>query len=252
MPRVGRVHRVDLGFRVAPRGGQRRRAGFVCTSSPSLSGDDLWVRSGELGAVDSCHPSWVVRIGFARLSFAAASFFFWAAGGEAVAASAAADFVPELFLRVVRWCSVVGDEFFGSLYRRCSKSLLAGGNGSGARCVVVGEGGGRFPMESAAAQLRGVRGSSPADAAQLLSSRRPCARRVSLEVLQFMVLARSCGCGWFVFFIPDWCWFSGGGDGLVRRPVWCAFLPFLLSLCLSSEFGQSSALGKMLLYCSMF
>ena len=130
-----------------------------------------------------------------------------------------------------------------------SKSVLAGDSGLEARCVVDGGGGGRCPMEGVAAQLRVVRGSSPADAAQLSSSRRPRARRVSLEVLQFMVLARSCGCWRFVFFVP--CWSSGAGDGLGRRSVLCWLLLVLLFLCLFLGCGQSSLLDELLLYCLM-
>ena len=162
---------------------RRMDKAFLTFGLLSLSTEGLWVGSGELGVVDSCHPRWVVRIGFARPACTAVSWLFWAADGEAVAASAAEDFVPDLYLRVVWRCSVAGDEFFGVLYRSSSKSVLADDSGLEARCVVVGGGGGRCPMEGVAAQLRGVRGSSPADAAQLSSSRRPRARRVSLEVL---------------------------------------------------------------------
>lgn len=165
---------------------------------------------------------------------------FQAADGEAVAASAAVDFVPGLFLRVTWRCSVAGDEFFGYLYRSLPRSVLAGGCELGAGCVQEEDGsGGCSPLDGAAAQLRQVRGSSPADALQPASSRRPRARRVSLEVLQNMVLARSWDRWWFVFFVFVPCWCSGGGDGLVRRAVLSLLLPALLFLCLFSALGQS-------------
>ena len=60
----------------------------------------------------------------------------------------------------------------------------SGGSCSGARSVDDGGSCGRSPAEDGEAQIRGVRGVSPADARQRFSSRRPCARRVYLEVLQ--------------------------------------------------------------------
>ena len=217
--------------------------------SASRSGEGLLAGSGELEAVDSCHSRWVVRLGFACPSGTAASRSFRAADDEAVAASAAVDFVLGLFLRVAWRCSVAGDELCGSLYRSLPVSVLAGDCGLGARRVEDGESCGCSLLEGADALLRGVRGSSPADAARSSSSRRPRARRVSLEVLQIMVLSRSCGCWWLVFFVPCWC--SGGGDGLDRRAVLRLLLLCLLFLCLFSVSGQSSMLDELVLYCPM-
>ena len=235
--RLGGVDRVDLGFPVALCGGRRRRVGCQCSSSTSLSGEGLLVGSGELGAVVSCHPLWVVRLGFARPACASASWVFRVADGEAVVASAAEDFGPELFLRVAWRCSVAGDEFFGGLYRSLPRSGLAGDGDLEAGLVEESGSGGRSPTDGAAAQLREVRGSSPADVLQPASSRRPRARRVSLEVLQIMVLARSWRWWRFVFLVPCWC--SGGGDGFVRRAVLGVMLLASLFLCLFLDLGQS-------------
>ena len=239
VPHGGRVHRVDLGLLVASCGGRRRRVGCVCTSSASHSGEGLWVGSGELVAVDSCHLVWVVRLGFARPACAAAGCSFRAVDGEAVAASAAVDFVPGLFLRVVWRCFVAGVEFFGCVYRSLPGSGFAGGCELDAGSVEEGGSGGCSPLDGAAAHLREVRGSSPTDALQPASSRRPRARRVSLEVLQNMVLARSWVRWRFVFFVFVYCWCSGGGDGLDRRAVSSLLLLASLFLCLFSVSGQS-------------
>ena len=183
-----------------------------------------------------------------RLACVTASWGFRAVGGEAVAAPTAVDFVPVLFLRVVGGGSDAGDEFFGSLYRSRPRCVLAGCNCSEAWDVEDGGSCVRSPAtEGGGAQFRGVRGSSPADAAQLASSHRPRARWVSLEVLQLMVLARSFG-GWMpVFFVSCWC-FRGGG-GRVRQASLGLLLLLSLVLCLFPDrSGQSSMLGMLVLY----
>ena len=53
-------------------------------------------------------------------------------------------------------------------------------------------------MKGGGAQFREVRGASPAVVVHRFSSRRPCAQRVSLEVLQLM-LSWSLGVGIVVF-----------------------------------------------------
>ena len=121
-----------------------------------------------------------------------------------------------------------------------SRSVLVGGCELGAWSVEEEDGSsGCSPLDGATAHLRRVRGSSPADALQPASSRRPRARRVSLEVLQNMVLARSWDRWWFVVFVFVHCWCSGGGDGLIRRAVFSLLLPAVLFICLFSDLGLS-------------
>ena len=87
--------------------------------------------------------------------------------------------------------SPAGEEAFGKRFSGCCR-LGAGPADDGGSCGCSPS---TVLTEDDEAQLQGVRGLSPADVLQRLSSRRLRARRVPLEVLQPMVLARSC-CGW--------------------------------------------------------
>ena len=165
-----------------------------------------------------------------------------AADGEVAAASAAVDFGPGLLLHVAWRCSVAGVELFGCLYRSSPGSVLADDGELEAGSVEEGGSGGCSPLDGAAAHLRVVRGSSPADVLQQALSRRICACRwwrVSPEVLQTMVLARSWDRWRFVFFDFVLYWCSGGGDGLDRRTVLSLLLLASLFLCLFSVLGRS-------------
>ena len=77
----------------------RRAAGDAASYGRWFSSDLALPRlcscgaGGDLEEVDSCHPSWVVRLGFARSPCAAGSGWFLVSGGEAMVAPLSVAFV---------------------------------------------------------------------------------------------------------------------------------------------------------------
>ena len=90
-------------------------AAMVLCGPELMPPSDVALRGGAVELVDvgSCHPVWVVRLGFARASYAAPSCVFLVGGVEAAATPLAEDFVPGLLFRVVGVCSAADDEVCG-------------------------------------------------------------------------------------------------------------------------------------------
>ena len=97
VPRSGYVYRVWVGGAwVVSLKGAAATSGWCFPQIRSLSGHGPWGGGGGLVGVVSCHPFWLVRLGFARPSRAVASCVFLVGGVEATAMLLAEVFVSPL------------------------------------------------------------------------------------------------------------------------------------------------------------